>query len=130
MACRLMHRNELPANASGQAADSRSISGMGEISLNGGEITILKTLGLSGGITPGMQLVDRMEEMEGAEFLDTLAGLMAMDYVVANKVNIRTMDAVKNASFRVNPAFARDLKDAVYPSRQKKADTGRRRRRS
>ncbi len=103
---------------------------MGEISLNGGEITILKTLGLSGGITPGMQLVDRMEEMEGAEFLDTLAGLMAMGYVVANKVNIRTMDAVKNASFRVNPAFARDLKDAVYPSRQKKADTGRRRRRS
>ncbi len=33
--------------------------------------------------------------MEGAEFLDTLAGLMAMDYVVANKVNIRTMDEVK-----------------------------------
>ncbi|MGH8091966.1 MAG: hypothetical protein ACREIF_00635 [Chthoniobacterales bacterium] len=103
---------------------------MGEISLNGGEITILKTLGLSGGITPGVQLAERMNEMEGAEFLDALAGLIAMDYVVANKVNIRTMDAVRGAAFRVNPAFARDLKDAVYPSRQKKAETGRRRRRS
>ena len=103
---------------------------MGEISLNGGEITILKTLGLSGGMLSGTQLVDRMEGVEGAEFLDTLVGLMAMDYVVANKVNIRTMDAVRSASFRVNPALARDLKDAVFPSRQKNADTGRRRRRS
>ena len=102
-----------------------------EISLNGGEITILKTLGLSGGDDGrARNWSDRMEGMEGAEFLDTLAGLMTMDYVLANKVNIRTMDAVKSASFRVNPALARDLKDAVYPSRQKKADTGRRRRRS
>lgn len=102
---------------------------MSEINLNGGEITILKTIGLSGGMMAGAQLADRMDEMEGAEFLDALAGLMAMDYVVSNKVNVRTMEAVKEASFRVNPAFARDLKDAIYPSRQK-ADTGRRKRRA
>jgi hypothetical protein len=102
---------------------------MSEISLNGGEISILKTIGLSGAMMPGAQLADRMEEMESAEFLDTLSGLMSMDYVVSNKVNIRTMDDVKSASFRVNPACARDLKEAVYPSRQKK-ETGRRRRRS
>ncbi|HEY1583916.1 MAG TPA: hypothetical protein VGF73_12540 [Chthoniobacterales bacterium] len=102
---------------------------MGEISLNGGEISILKTIGLSGSMMPGVQLADRMEEMEGAEFLDALAGLMATDYVVSNKVNIRTMDAVKSASFRVNPSFARELKDAIFPSRQK-PETGRRRRRS
>lgn len=102
---------------------------MSEINLNGGEITILKTIGLSGGMMAGGQLIDRMNEMEGAEFLDTLTGLMAMDYIVSNKVNIRTIDAVKSASFRVNPACARDLKDAVYPSRQK-AETGRRKRRS
>ena len=75
-----------------------------EIKLNGGEITILKTLGLTGSTMAGTQLVDRIEEMEGAEFLDTLTGLMSMDYVVANKVNIRTMDSVKEASFRVNAA--------------------------
>jgi hypothetical protein len=100
-----------------------------EISLNGGEITILKTLGLSGSSMGGEQLVERVEEMEGAEFLDTLTGLMSTDYVVSNKVNIRTMDDVKKAAFRVNPAQSKDLRDAVYPSR-KKAETGRRRRRS
>ncbi len=100
-----------------------------EISLNGGEISILKTIGLSGSMMPGAQLADRMEEMEGAEFLDTLSGLMSLDYVVSNKVNVRTMDDVKSASFRINPACARDLKDAVYPSRRKN-ETGRRRRRS
>ena len=103
---------------------------MSEIKLNGGEITILKTLGLSGGSMSGTQLADRIDEMEGAEFLDTLAGLMALDYVISNKVNIRTMEAVKGASFRVNAAVARDLRDAVYPSRQAKPDAGRRRRRS
>ena len=78
----------------------------------------------------GTQLVDRIEEMEGAEFLDTLSGLIALDYVVASKVNIRTMESVKAASFRVNAAVSRELREAVYPSRQAKADTGRRRRRS
>ena len=102
---------------------------MGEISLNGGEISILKTIGLSGSMMAGGQLADRMDEMEGAEFLDALSGLIAMDYVIANKVSIRTMEAVRTAAFRVNPALARALKEAVYPSRQK-AETGRRRRRS
>jgi hypothetical protein len=103
---------------------------MGEITLNGGEITILKTIEFSGGMVSGKQLAERMDEMESAEFLDSLEGLMSMDYVLSDMVNIRTMDAVKSASFRVNPAFARDLRGAVYPSRQHKADTGRRRRRS
>lgn len=102
---------------------------MSEISLNGGEITLLKTLGLSGGSMAGDQLIGRVEEMDGAELLDTLTGLMALDYVVSNKVNIRTIEAVKTATFRVNPAHSRDLRDAVYPSR-KKPETGRRRRRS
>ena len=128
--CRPTRRDALLPNGVWTAGVSRSISRMDEINLNGGEITILKTIGLSGGMMAGAQLADRMDEMEGAEFLEALASLMATDYVVSNKVNIRTMDAVKSASFRVNRAFARDLKDAVYPSRQKKADTGRRKRRS
>ena len=77
---------------------------MSEIKLSGGEITILKTLGLTGAQMAGTQLVDRIAEMEGAEFLDTLTGLIDQDYVVANKVNIRTMDSVKAAAFRVNAA--------------------------
>jgi hypothetical protein len=59
-----------------------------------------------------------------------LAGLIALDYVVANRVNIRTMESVKAASFRVNATLSRELREAVYPSRRGKPDTGRRRRRS
>ena len=103
---------------------------MSEIKLSGGEITILKTLGLTGAQMAGTQLVDRIAEMESAEFLDTLTGLIDQDYVVANRVNIRTMDSVKAAAFRVNPAVSRELREAVYPSRQAKPDTGRRRRRA
>ena len=102
---------------------------MREISLNGGEISILKTIGLSGGSVAGGQLVDRMEEMESAEFVDALDGLMTMGYVLSDRVSVRTMDAIKSANFRVNPAHARELRDAVYPSR-KKVETGRRRRRA
>ena len=103
---------------------------MGEITLNGGEITILKTIGLSGGMIGGSQLAQRMEEMEAAEFLDSLDGLMSMGYVVASKVNVRKMEDVESATFRVNPAFARELRAAVYPSRERKPETHRRRRRS
>jgi hypothetical protein len=100
-----------------------------EIKLSGGEITILKTLGLTGAQMAGTQLLDRIAEMESAEFLDTLTGLIEQDYVVANRVNIRTMDSVKAAAFRVNAAISRELREAVYP-RQAKPDTGRRRRRA
>ena len=101
---------------------------MSEINLNGGEISILKTIGLGGTSLGGAQLVERIE-MEEAELIDALDGLIALGYIHANRVGIRTMDAVKSASFRVSQTHARELRDAVYPSR-KKEEKGRRRRRS
>ena len=46
-----------------------------EIQLSGGEITILKAIGLSGTAMGGKFLLDRMEEVEAGEFIDTLGGL-------------------------------------------------------
>ena len=86
---------------------------MSEIHLNGGEISILKTIGLSGGMIGGRQLAERMSEMEGAEFLDALDGLILMDYVLSDRVSVRTMDQVESANFRVNPAHARELRLAA-----------------
>ncbi len=103
---------------------------MSEITLNGGEITILKTLGLSGGLVAGKQLVERMDSMEGAELLDAIIGLMSEGYVLANKVNVRTIDVLETTSFRVNPTFAKDLRGALYPSRRAKPEAGRRQRRA
>jgi hypothetical protein len=100
-----------------------------EIKLDGGEISILKKIGLSGSPLHGKLLIDRIEEMETGEFLDTLMGLMDMNYVVSNKVNIRLMEDVEKAFFRVNPAYAKDLQEAVNPSRKRERERAERLRR-
>ncbi len=99
-----------------------------EIKLSGGEITMLKTIGLAGGGKSGWMLIDRCDSMETAEFLDTLGGLLTIGYVLSNKVNVQHMEDVERASFRVNPSYARELKDAIRP--QVRAKDERRRRRS
>jgi hypothetical protein len=93
-----------------------------DIKLDGGEISILKKIGLSGTPLYGKLLIERIEEMETGEFLDTLSGLLDLGYVVSNKVNIRLMEDVEKASFRVNPAFSKDLQDAVNPSRKRERE--------
>lgn len=120
-----LERNQ---HACSTSAQSRSQWRVSEINLNGGEISIVKTIGLGGTLMSGGQLAERMD-MEAAELIDALDGLVALGYIQANRVNIRTMDALKSASFRVNQEHARELRDAIYPSR-KKEEKGRRRRRS
>ena len=100
-----------------------------EIKLDGGEISILKKIGLSGSPLFGKLLLDRIEEMETGEFLDTLSGLMDLNYVISNKVNVRTMDDVQKAFFRVNPAMTKDLQEAVNPSRKRERERSERLRR-
>ena len=99
-----------------------------EIKLSGGEITLLKTMGLSGMPVYGKLLIERIGEMESAEFLDELTGLMSQGYVLCDKVNVRTMEDVEHAVFRVNASYARDLRDALHPGRRRE-EKGRRRRR-
>jgi hypothetical protein len=93
-----------------------------EIKLDGGEISILKKIGLSGAPLFGKLLIDRIEEMETGEFLDTLMGLIDLNYVLSNKVNVRLMADVEKAFFRVNPTYTKDLQDAVNPSRKRERD--------
>ena len=77
-----------------------------EIKLAGGEITLLKKIGLSGAPVY-RQTAGRSTSrtMETAEFLETLTGLIDQGYVVSNKVNIRVIEDVERAFFRVNPAL-------------------------
>ena len=100
-----------------------------EIHLSGGEITLLKTLGLSGTPTPGQQLVEHAGEMETAELLDVLNGLITTGYVLSNKLNVGSIEDVTRATFRVNASYARELRDAISPGRRRERDRPRRRRR-
>src|SRR5438874_11996162 len=78
----------------------------------------------------GKFLLDRIEEVEAGEFIDTLDGLLAMGYLLATKVNIKTLEDVERTSFRVKPSYAHDLKDARDPNRRGEAEKRRRRRQS
>jgi hypothetical protein len=93
-----------------------------QIKLDGGEISLLKKIGISGSPLMGKLLLDRIEEMETGEFLDTLCGLIDQGYVLSNKVNIRLMGDVEKAFFRVNPTYSKDLQDAVNPSRRRERE--------
>jgi hypothetical protein len=99
-----------------------------EIKLDGGEIGVLKTLGLGGSPMAGKLLLERVE-MERAELLDTLSGLIALGYVLSNKVNVIKIEDVEHAFFRVNPSYARDLRDALHGGRRRDQERTRRRRR-
>jgi hypothetical protein len=100
-----------------------------EINLDGGEISVLKALGLGGTPIYGKLLLERIE-MESAEFVDTLSGLIALGYVLSNKVNVIKIEDVEHAFFRVNPSYARDLRDALRGGRRRDEEKTRRRRRS
>ena len=99
-----------------------------EINLSGGEITLLKTMGLTGAPVYGKFLVEKIGDMETAEFLDELNGLISLGYVLSEKVNLYTMEDVEKTVFRVNASYARDLRDAIQPGRRREKEQRRRRR--
>jgi len=98
-----------------------------EIKLDGGEISVLKALGLSGSPVIGKILLDRVE-MEYAELADALGGLIALGYVLSTKVNVQTKEDIERSAFRVNPSYSRDLRDALAPAGRKREERPRRRR--
>jgi hypothetical protein len=98
-----------------------------EIKLSGGEITVLKMIGLGGTQVAGKFLAGQLEDAEQGEFLETLSDLISKGYVLSTKVNIRLMEDVERSFFRVSPTYSRDLRDAINPSRTREV---RRRRRS
>ena len=98
-----------------------------EITLTGGEISLLKQIGLSGGQSYGKLLVAGIDKADTGEFLETLLGLIDQDYIVSNRVNIRLIEDVEKAFFRVNPTHIVELRDAVHPSRKRDRDRERER---
>ncbi len=88
---------------------------MRDINLDGGEVNMLKAIGLGGGAVSGEQVVERVTGVALAEFLDTLDGLMMMGYVLADKQSFHTFDDVKVATFHVNSGYSKALKEAIDP---------------
>lgn len=99
-----------------------------QIKLSGGEISILKTIGLGGTAMRGKLLMEKLGEIEESEFLDDLSGLISLGYLLSDKVNLFKSEDVERANLRVNASYARDLRDALNPGRHREQERRRRRR--
>jgi hypothetical protein len=100
-----------------------------DITLDGGETTIIKALGFSGTHMDGETLLEKMGPFDDMEFLDTLKGLIDVGYVMSDKRALHSIDDVKNATFFVNTGYSRDLRDALDPRRKQREKPSRRVRR-
>jgi hypothetical protein len=99
-----------------------------EINLDGGEISVLKALGIGSGEMNGEDLMARLGgELVPAELMDTLKGLMMMGYVEADKNAFYNIEDLKGIHFRVNSGYSKDLREALNPQpKQKKSKRVRR----
>jgi hypothetical protein len=91
---------------------------MGDIHLDGGEVTVLKAMGLGGTSIDGETLMERIRGLEEAELMDTLRGLIMLGYVNSDKRSLHNTDDVKIANFHVNSGYSRELKEAIDPRRK------------
>ena len=80
-----------------------------EICLSGGDVSVIKALGLSGSQMSGRNLIGRLAAMDGAEIVDTLSGLVQMDYVLCDVDKLRSVSDMEEAKFSINTAMLRDL---------------------
>ena len=90
-----------------------------DISLDGGEITVLKAIGLGGSEVDGETLLARVAPMDAAEVIDTLKGLVMLGYVSADNSTFHALEEMKKMGFRVNSGYSKDLKEALDPQPQK-----------
>ncbi len=86
---------------------------MKEITLTGGEISILKAAGLTGTPITGEDLKKKVSSLEDAEFVDCLQGLMMTGYLLAEPDSFQDVEEAKEVTFRVNSSYTRDLREAM-----------------
>ena len=99
-----------------------------DLHLDGGEISVIKALGMGGSGISGDELLKRVPELVGPELLDVLKDLMMMGYVIADKQSFHNMDELSAVHFHVNSGYAKDLKEAIDPSTREKPKSKRVRR--
>jgi hypothetical protein len=87
-----------------------------EINLDGGEILVLKALGLGGAESDGATLMSKIPSMDAYELMDVLKNLIMMGYVDSDKSSFYDKDEFGRINFQVNPGYSRDLREALDPT--------------
>ena len=91
-----------------------------EIQLDGTEISVVKALGIGGGEIDGGTLIERCPELDLAELIDTVRGLIMQGFVEADSNAFYSAEEMEDVNFRVNSGYAKDLKDALDDKPQPK----------
>ena len=90
-----------------------------EINLDGTEISIIKALGFGGGDTDGKTQISRVSDLDAAELIDALKGLISVGYLDADKNSFHSFDDMEKVNFHVNTGYAKDLREAMNPKQEK-----------
>ncbi len=91
-----------------------------EIQLDGAEISVIKAVGIGAGDMEGSVLLERCADLEFAELSDTVKGLMSVGYLDGDSDAFHNQEEFEKVHFRVNPGYAKDLKEALDPQPTKK----------
>ncbi len=90
--------------------------GASNINLDGSETTVIKALGIGGAAVDGPTLFERCKGIEKNDFIDTLKGLIDVGLVDADSSSFYSLEATEKLSFRVNPGYAKEIKEALDPT--------------
>src|ERR1700761_7089342 len=102
--------------------------GRKELNLDGGEIAIIKAIGLSGSDIRGDDLMERVRDLGASELIDTLKGLISVGFVESDKSGFYDAEDLKGVCFHVNSGYAKELREAMDPSPEKQTKSRRVRR--
>lgn len=90
-----------------------------ELNLDGGEVSVIKALGLSGTGLSGEELMQRCPELVPAELVDTLKSLMMLGYVVSDTGSFHDAKDLERITLHVNSGYAKELREALNPQSNK-----------
>lgn len=91
-----------------------------EINLDGGEVSIIKALGLGSTEVLGEDLIEKVSsDLMPAEIIDCVKGLIAQGLVEADKTSFYSLNEFKPIYFRVNSGYSKELRDALNPRQEK-----------
>lgn len=92
-----------------------------DINLDGGEISVIKALGVHGTELSGDELLGKLPGIVPAELIDTLKGLIMQGYVESDRRSVYNEEDLKIANFNVNSGYSRELKEALDPQPKQKS---------
>lgn len=90
---------------------------MSKINLEGGEITIIRALGLAGTPMAGRDLKGRVGRMSDQDLMETLQTLIALGFVTSTP-DLDLVEDLDKAMVAVNSGYSKALKEALEPEKR------------